>query len=428
MNWFFCYNNGDESLLSNIYVKNGHFPVCENINGVKRFTVFRTIYSIYLYIVESIETRRCLYEIVRDSNFQKPYFDIDICLIKDSSFLSRDDKIAISEQLPSILIDSILKTNSNIKMTDIMVFNSHSNEKRSFHVIIDRWCFINSFQNKKFFERVLEKIPEIWKQFFDQTMYKSVQQFRFYMCTKSGSERYKRLDPIESRWIIDDSTPIGEENYEIFLSSCITYTEKCQIIESEDFITEIKTYEELEYSREDIKRMTVIINRMRDSNCFRLDSIDGSIAVLRRLHPSKCKNCSEKYGYEKIHESENAFVYLCKGGNVCFDCRRGGGPQIIGNINDRLILEKEKKHKQKKLNIIVEEDEETKVCDEIKNIKKDSPICVSQRFSPTETNFEGSNSSENSKTSKYSDISKQKINELKERRERLSVADRLLLI
>ena len=323
MDWFYCYNHGEQSLLSNMIVKHGYFPVCKDINGRKSFTTFRSALNLYNYLLKLNEEERCLYEVIRGESLQKPYFDIDMHLNADDGFLSREDKLAIAEQIPSIIEEAIMRLRPMIKRTDIMVLNSHSKEKISFHIIVARWCFVGCRRNKKFFEQVLEMIPDRWKIFFDQSMYKPVQQFRMYMCTKYGSNRHKRLDPIESHWEIDEHVLVEHENFEIFCSSLITHVKGCEILDmdlGED--SEKGSYIERECSTDDISRAVSIISKMPYSNCFRVEKVESSLIVVRRILPSKCKPCSEREGYEKIHENENPFIYITISGDVCFDCRR----------------------------------------------------------------------------------------------------------
>lgn len=414
MEWFFLYNGEGSSLLSNSSIGINHYPVCENINGRKRFGVFRSSNDLYMHLIECMSSSRCFYEMIRGNIRQKFYLDIDISLSKQISFFTREDKIAIGNKIPKISRDIITQLDSRIKSTDIMIFSSNSQDKISYHIVVDRYCFSNCEQNKNFFQKFIERVPENIRCFFDSTMYKPVQQFRLYMCTKSGTDRFKILDSTHSKWLINDEVSDDDLNYEIFKSSLITYTDNCLLLEDEEIYEDPKYYEEFAFNNKDISNMIKLIKKMPDFKYFDIGELSPPLISLRRLCSSRCKMCSEKEGIERIHDNENPFVYLTSSGNVYFDCRRGGGGMFIGNI---------KENKKTCQTILQEENIERTEKSKSKSpqpIIIPSPTSVVNSFSPP------------SETERLRIVKKEKIEKRRIEREqndkKMTIAQRLLLI
>lgn len=335
--WFYFYNSGPNSLTQSLIISPKNFPVCKEINDKKRFSVFRNAYELYNHIIFSEKSTRCMYEIIRSDVPQKPYFDIDIDLENNNNFLSKEDKIEIAELLPGVLIDAIIKIRPEISYRDIMIFNSHSDSKRSYHVVVDRWLFSDCRQNFMFFKDVLSQIPSLWQGFLDSSMYKVNQQFRLYMCTKYGKNRHKRLDFQKSKWIVENDVENDQLNERIFYASLVTKSEGCSYlepyVEEENYSSGANIIEDEHY-----KKIELLLKKMKDWDCFRISEYQDCRIILKRLLPSKCEECSKKDGYDRIHESENPYVKISKSGNVYFDCRRGSS-KIIGNVNDEVYEE-----------------------------------------------------------------------------------------
>jgi len=336
MRWFYYLNNGEENLFNQHKVKKGSFPVCNEGNGKKEYGVFQSAYSLYEYCVDLDDQHRCLFEIIKSNVCQKIYFDIDIPLDESNHkiYHSEIEKINISKQIPELMVDSIIKTNPIISRNDIMIFSSHSNTKKSFHIIVDRWYVENARKNRKFFDSVLKFIPETWKQYFDNSMYKSIQQFRMYMSTKYGKERMKIIDP-SSPWKIDNDIETEYANETIFYASLITKTNYCNILtfdddEDEDETEHISSYMTYMLDDTEMSKVLKIISSMDYFKCFRVDIKDKNSILLKRLLPSFCSVCN------RIHHNQNSFVFVTINGNIMLNCMRNDENKhtCLGNIND----------------------------------------------------------------------------------------------
>lgn len=329
MEWYDYYNKGENSLLSNRNIPDTSFPVCKIINDRRKFTFFTNKLQLYRQLINEDRNERCYEEIIRGELPQKPYFDIDINISNITSDEEKDEKLRETSLLLQSLKETIISLNTQIKLTDIMIFSSNSETKLSYHVIIDRWYCKNSTDNKTFCNKVINSISTNLKQYIDKCVYKSLQNFRMYMCKKYGTERFKRMDQ-HSNWIIENDNE--HTNFEIFSSSLITNTQNCELIQNiieENPQRKITTHK---LPDKQISTALLLISRMEDEDCFDVRNIEGSLIHLTRLKPSLCKKCSKNKNTNIIHERENPFVIIAKNGLITFHCGRGG-KFVLGNAN-----------------------------------------------------------------------------------------------
>lgn len=338
--WWRKLTDGDEAMFNKNNVPNDAFPICletpSNIEGVdpfKNFAVFRSAYTLLLECVKTPDIKRCFFEIIRANHSQKHYADIDIKLeddkLTEQFHHTIEEKIAIANIIVAEYISAILKVNPEIKTTDILVFNSNSSNKRSYHIIVDRWYFPTCKQNKEFFKKCIEYIPLSHRKYIDNRMYKPNQQFRLFLSTKCGKNRTKVLDP-QSPWksseIIEDPNQMLKE---IFYASLITLTDiGCQMIPYE-YEDRSEYYATRDLDDKECDAVIKIFRTFEDASSFEIIGIkSGSLLVLRRRRPSYCKVCC------RTHDHEHPFVYTTFDNNVYFSCRRCDESQLLGNINN----------------------------------------------------------------------------------------------
>lgn len=338
--WYRKLVNGDEdTLFKRVNVKASDIPVCleekhpiEGEKPIKTFGVFSSEYSLFLEIANTPQPKRCFYEIIRGGCYQKHYVDIDMSLeddvISEDFAHTIEEKLNISKIIVKEYIDIMLRINPSIKKEDILVFNSNSEKKRSFHIIVDRWCFTSATQNKDFFNEIMEHIPIPHRKYFDKTMYKCIQQFRIFLSTKCGKNRVKTLDS-QSTWKpLDNITDSYLLLKEIFMSSLVTSTAcSCRIIPC-------KYKEKIEYvnSRDmengELASCLALFRTFKDSHSFEIMDLKGTIIPVKRRCSSYCNACN------RVHENENGYLYLTFDNNLYFNCRRNDQSTLIGNIND----------------------------------------------------------------------------------------------
>lgn len=335
MQWYSLLNRGEESLMRRMDISKTEIPVCNEGNGFKEFRVFRGPLELYDFCINQRDDVRCLFEVIRGSLFQKIYFDIDIDLEGESKAFNhtREQRINIANQIPYFLIDCLIKTRPEIRDIDIMVFSSNSINKRSYHFIVDRWCVQNAKQNRKFFECVMALIPVPWRQYFDSSMYKSIQQFRLYMSTKYGKGRMKTLDPKYSTWIPDEGITAVECNRQVFLCSLVTRTDNCYILPFDEDDEEEIEYDTIDIDDTDALKLYSIIKSMPYAGCFSIVERKNNLVIMKRLLPSFCSIC------DTTHDNENPCVLVSPNGNVNLDCRRHPERKrlFLGNIFDDAV-------------------------------------------------------------------------------------------
>tara|TARA_Y100000593_G_C4282012_1_gene323298 strand:- start:631 stop:1653 length:1023 start_codon:yes stop_codon:yes gene_type:complete len=248
---------------------------------------------------------------MREEDGRKPYFDIDI---DDLSF----DCKSMIDQIKNTIIDMIGK---KIK---ILVFDSSTETKLSFHIIVDD-VYLQSYKELlTFYDKVEEKLSEENKKYMDRCVYKSVQQFRISGSHKFMKNNVKRLsEDLSYRFSVPTriKTEIGKFNY-LLASSLVTNVSSCRVLCGFQPVVEEK---DLNFSGsanegdiEDVMKMFYKKYSYGDFSFQECKEKNGNLLiVLRRLNPTYCEIC------KRVHESENPFITVTGDfRNVVFYCRR----------------------------------------------------------------------------------------------------------
>jgi hypothetical protein len=350
--YFRKLNNGNDSLFENIIVKDDHIPIClerPNKDPDKKpdkfFAQFRSSYQLLKEIAETEMLNRCFFEIIRGYQNQKHYLDIDMKL-EDDNFAEKfphsiEEKINIAENICQLYKSALMKLKPQIKDRDIIITNSHSNSKRSFHIIVDRWFLPNATQNKELFLECIEHIPLPYRKYFDHSMYKNLQQFRTLFSTKCGKNRFKNIDK-NSTWKCDEHVDTDEKKIrELFYASLITEVSGCNML---SFNVKEKT-EFVDSRNLDNSELNIVqrhFKSFKDFNKFEICSNKNSIIPLKRRSPSYCDVC------QRTHDSENAFLFVTFDNKLYFNCRRNEKSQLISDLktnDDGVIVNNENDNK-----------------------------------------------------------------------------------
>lgn len=329
--------NGDDALFNNVRVREDSIPIClekpnKNPDNPpdKFFTEIRSSYQLLKLIADTLMMARCFFEIIRGSHAQKHYVDIDIALVDDKLTEkfphSIEEKVAISERICELYIVALLKLKPEISRNDIIICNSHSNSKRSFHIIVDRWFFPSATQNKELFMQCMEFIPLPYRKYFDERMYKNVQQFRTLFSTKCGKNRFKKIDK-NSTWKYEEQLNSDEKKLrELFYASLITEVTCCTMLSFE-----YKDRTEFVPSRNlDHTEITVVyqhFKKFKDHGKFEFTDPKNSIIPLRRRASYYCTVC------QRDHDSENPYLYVTFDNKLYFNCRRNDKSQLIADLS-----------------------------------------------------------------------------------------------
>lgn len=234
---------------------------------------------------------RCLYEVIRGTRPQKPYFDIDSSPDEAKSTALR-------------VLDCIPKLFPGVLSTDIMLFTSSSESKGSYHIIVDRWMVLDHRSAKAFALRVAEHIES---SAIDLCVYSKLQQLRLNRCSKFGSPRVKIIDPC-SPWIGDNED----------MSSLVSETSTCKLI------PDLTPSDPLLVTSSSIPENVIDkVKTLIDLSVFSVRGPCGPFIHLKRKKPSFCESCM------RIHEHENPYLRVASD-SVLMYCRRGTRPIILG--------------------------------------------------------------------------------------------------
>lgn len=391
--WYPYFNSRDPSLhkcslLDDYTLATLHGKLCimfclQTVSNkqVRLFAVFPTHYDFMKYQLKFPPERRCFFETILGHQTQKPRFDIDVDL---SALTQRTDlNIAYDQIQPFVesIKDSVISGCKRVLLEKgivldlerhVCIFTSHGPTKRSFHIVLPKFCHTNNVEAKSFYDKVLSLIPESIRSFVDSAVYSTKQQFRCLGSQKIGSGRIKRFCEtwmyVESR-TVDKVTPeqttdsekheeetsptptptqitfifdedVSSSNIKDLIQlelSLISFTVNCVVLPSflslDDKPKLRTTFEEVEVTLEDAKSALRLYAESRKTSVshpafpYRLGPVQGSFVTLKRIRHSNCPICN------RIHEHENPFLTVVgPDKTVSFNCRRSTKAIYVGTL------------------------------------------------------------------------------------------------
>ena len=325
--WFYYFNHKDKnSLIKNFKDKISHenLLICQELS-TRRYTIFKDYGSFGRFFQKINFEESCFYEMMRQEDMRKPYFDIDL----EDGF---DFDIKNLVEVIKTLLGEKLK---------ILVFTSHWENKKSFHVVVDDVCFSELSELQCFYEEVIEKLDEKSRKFVDSSVYKSVQQFRILGSHKWGKKNVKILDEnLSFNYSLPERFKKNEKSkfmYDLSIS-LVTNTHYCEVITKfKSKKTEEKSFGVGTSCEGDLEDVMRIFHSEYSPDDFRLSECKENngnlLIVLRRLNPTYCKQC------ERVHEHENPFIVTSgEFRNIYFYCRRVEKEKLPGKFLGSLGL------------------------------------------------------------------------------------------
>lgn len=335
------------------------------------FALFKSYIEFYEYYKKTYKTPY-FYEVILGNHRQKPKFDIDIkvddIIALTPNTITNEDIETLTDIFAQTIISSIIHiivTTSNITEQQIrekiMIFTSHSNIKRSFHIVVDGF-YHDSHNNispnqeaKSFCEKVCEHIitlPAIYSieckdlvKFIDKSVYNSTQQFRTFMSCKIDTLRYKvfhdnynSFRDIPYKFSSPDLTP-EIKLLEILQNSLISkinndciplpyYKTNCAPKIRNPFDTIITDV----FVENCMNRLNLVM----PNHPFIVLSYESNIIGLRRLRPSWCPCC-------KITHENNGSIIRITNNKIYWDCRRreyhGNNPPLDLGYTDLFYVQ-----------------------------------------------------------------------------------------
>jgi len=326
--WYYFLNRtGKRNLVENEKIDDDGLIV-GNWSETKHYAVFQNYIDFYDYMCETNCRERCFFEVLLPHHRRKPYFDIDIS-IKDIS----------SDFCPKNFIEKVKKVILNIidnPETTILVFNSHTGKKYSYHIVIGSF-YLNDYREcEEFFRRTVEKLPKEYLSFFDETVYKNTQQFRMIGSHKYGKDNTKILNKKESHNFVIPSRYQNERGKYLYIlySSLVSKVERChplygfEVKEKEKYM--VTQGSATEHDLEDVLKLfrEHSLSKEGDFEILNLVEEEGNLVIPLRSHrPYYCEGC------KRTHETENPFLTVRgEERTILFDCRRGKNRQFIGKL------------------------------------------------------------------------------------------------
>jgi hypothetical protein len=365
-------NTTNKGLLECETLETNNLVVCQKLKFLY-FGKFGNYLDFVKHMLkETTLDKRCFYEIIFGNKAQKIYFDIEFHI--DDSLVSPTTSYEDGQLiLPTVQADESIKYLVNLIKQEIpplstnkghiLVFTSHKENKRSYHIVVEKYGFPDHKSNKMFHDKIVSLMPDSWKHIIDHSMYKSSQQFRIVGSCKFESDRYKTLSEEltvnytgSNGWIPQIDYETSEEKMMLLVeASLVSNTTSCmilpKIIDPEE---EIKNEER----KARILENGLVFNPLTPDEikevmnlCYQKagltygdpsfpyiykeiieDNGESSILLLKRRMPSKCRACN------RIHEHENPYLIVVgQDRDIYLDCRRNdfGKKTYVGRLGLR---------------------------------------------------------------------------------------------
>lgn len=337
----------------------------------KLYSYFENYVDFYCYMVNSIPIEeRSFFEVVFGSFAQKPRFDIDMELEKIKAKYPEEDIEVVSKYVVDTLITSCIEILKEVKVdvdiqTSVLIYTSHSDKKKSFHIVLNRLYHRNNVQAKNFYMHVMDrfktKSQNKYAEFVDGAVYSAKQQFRILGSQKPGTGRIKTfhptfdyLDQLYSHIYyeeLEDETLLDlcklYESLLSFISGCRMlpdFKEKERVVQQSIFNYLPKQNKEssvlLEINNDIAKlafeKLKLVMNPCPFSYH---EKFNKNIVELNRNAPSMCPNCN------RVHDAQHPFLSITEHGHIYWNCRQGNKDDkklYVGQLSQEEIVKAER--------------------------------------------------------------------------------------
>lgn len=314
----------------------------------KLYSYFENYVDFYCYMNRLHIHDRSFFEVIFGSYTQKPHFDIDMKVEDIKSRYPEEDVDTVSKCVLDTLIISCIEVLKEVKVnvdieTSVLIYTSHSAEKRSFHVLLNRMYHRNNVQAKNFYFHVMDtfgkKTGKKYVEFVDKAVYSVKQQFRMLGSQKPGTGRIKTFQPTFE--ILDKTySHVYYEELEddILLDLCKLYESLVSFVSGCSMLPDFKEKEKavqqsiFNYLPKQKEGPSILLEIDADIGelAFRklkqiMDpcpfsyhrEVNKNIVVLVRDFPSLCPNC------KTVHDHQSPFLSITEKGHIYWNCRQG---------------------------------------------------------------------------------------------------------
>ena len=318
MKWYSYFNKrGEKNLLDNESIFNDNLLICQQLD-YRRYTLFKNFSEFSIFFRQTPFEQQCFYEMMRETDGRKPYFDIDL----------EDMEVDYKKMLKEIKEIIFSMIGKDIRF---LVFDSSTGAKRSFHIVIDKVYLQTYKELLVFFDKVKLKLSEEFKIFLDSSVYKTVQQFRMYKSHKYQKLNIKNFSKqFSHNFTFPRNVRKETAKFNFMLaSSIITNIGGCRLLGG--FHPEVEEKSILisgsahEGDIEDVMKLFYKEYSYGDFEFQECKEKNGNLLIiLRRLNSTFCKLCN------RYHENENPYITVTSEyRNITFYCRRSEENQGI---------------------------------------------------------------------------------------------------
>ncbi|MEO6067491.1 MAG: hypothetical protein ABIQ41_05875, partial [Gemmatimonadales bacterium] len=319
------------------------------------YAFFDSYVEFYQYMQKFDKAQRAFYEVAFGELPQKPHFDIDIDRTSFEAAFPRDNIDTVAETLREAVIEGCCEVLQEQGVTlnlekDLLLYSSHGDNKRSYHVVLTNRCHDGNKEAKAFYDAVITKVHSYTQgkyrnqNFVDRGVYSPRQQFRIVGCQKWNSGRPKVF--YEQFWYKgrpynhiynEDTTDEMMKKYTIIYESLISFTSGCSFLPSLVPLTtftqnQLGDMPDLELPvidqcllmlRDKMKQFADAFYKERPHvrklqvSPFTLKEIRGHLILLKRSAASHCPICQR----QDPHDKEHPYMYIMAG-KIYWDCRR----------------------------------------------------------------------------------------------------------
>jgi hypothetical protein len=350
--WYFTLvespNNKNPLLANHKNVKN-KLIVALTISDKILFGLFDNYLKFLEYSSQFKEQDRCFFEVIFGEFAQKPHFDIDI---KKEEYEKHYDNgysfcnVIILDTLIRSCIIQLEKMSYKVNIEkDVLIYCSSSEQKHSYHLVINNICHANNLEAKEFYKAVIFEYRKLlpdnllgFENFIDESVYSAKQQFRILGSQKTMSNRPKlfleefTFEGQKYRHIYKEEDPKKKYFVQLY-ESLVGFTPYCTFLPTLTKAKKPITFVAEEVEESQVKKCLDMMTKAIKDCPFDFDRIENDNIILRRLSPSYCPIC------QRSHSSENPFIKVV-GKDVFWFCRRSEKPFFIGNIEKEVELEK----------------------------------------------------------------------------------------
>jgi len=301
------------------------------------FAVFRDVLAFWEYMRSWPADRQNFFEVVPGHRAQKPHFDIDVSATKALHYLPQTlDEVA--HTVLAQVVEGCLAIFAQWQLQpsleeQLLVYSSHGDDKRSFHVVWHGYCHENNLEAEAFYSAVLAWINthhgDRYVKLVDDAVYSTLQNFRLLGSAKANSNRTKMLHhelsfpqyTVTHRYRDKNAYQSLERQALMDLSeSLLTNINDCHMLPR--LVVNKPRQSERYYSEDlcenDVQECLALMRKKITEAPFTVREVTGSVIALNREAPSWCPICINQ---EEPHMADHPFLVVIDHA-VYWKCRR----------------------------------------------------------------------------------------------------------